>query len=157
VIEKLNKVLPPFWSHGNPIDIVGARAPGVTETVLETILQSDAVDAVISLGVIGSLSTRVRTFEEAEMVRKRLGEASDVAAELENLQFLQRELKYIESSRTFMERYKKPVLNVSFVKTSRGIYTGEGRYATVIFPSPIRAVRALSRMVKYHSFLESRK
>ncbi len=35
VIEALNKLLPPFWSHANPVDMVATVTPGVPEAVVE--------------------------------------------------------------------------------------------------------------------------
>ena len=39
-IDRLNRILPPYWSHGNPIDILGDATPeryaGVTECCFET-------------------------------------------------------------------------------------------------------------------------
>jgi acetyltransferase len=52
VIESLNKILPPYWSHSNPIDMVATLTPGVPEAVVETLAASDGVDAVIVMGVV---------------------------------------------------------------------------------------------------------
>ena len=41
VIEGLNELLPPFWSHSNPIDLVATITPGVPEAVVETLVASD--------------------------------------------------------------------------------------------------------------------
>ncbi len=46
-IEHLNMVLPPFWSHGNPIDVLGdAKAPRY-KAALEACLANENVDGVL--------------------------------------------------------------------------------------------------------------
>ena len=55
LIEELNNFLPPWWSHGNPVDLVaGLFGEGVL-TCVETVLRSPAVDGVIFLGIMPAL------------------------------------------------------------------------------------------------------
>ncbi len=46
-IAKLNEVLPPFWSHNNPIDVLGDAPPDRYAKALEIVLQDKGVDAVL--------------------------------------------------------------------------------------------------------------
>ena len=46
-IEKLNAILPPFWSHNNPIDVLGDAPPDRYAKTLEIVLQDKNVDAVL--------------------------------------------------------------------------------------------------------------
>jgi acetyltransferase len=46
-IEKLNAVLPPYWSHGNPVDIVGDAPPDRFAKATQIILEDSSVDAVL--------------------------------------------------------------------------------------------------------------
>lgn len=48
-IEKLNAVLPPFWSHGNPVDILGDAPPQRYADALGIVLADKNVDAVLVL------------------------------------------------------------------------------------------------------------
>jgi acetyltransferase len=96
VVDRLNAVLPPTWSHGNPVDIIGdadgARYAAAVAAVLEdrnadallvlncpTAITSplDAADAVIK--AVGERRRCVLTSwvggTEAEKARKRLAEA----------------------------------------------------------------------------------
>jgi len=60
-IEALNAVLPPTWSHGNPIDIIG-DAPGARyAAALEILLEDTSSDAVLVL----NCPTGVASSEEA--------------------------------------------------------------------------------------------
>ncbi len=46
-LDKLNKLLPSFWSHGNPVDVLGDATPDRFAGATEIVLQDDAVDAVL--------------------------------------------------------------------------------------------------------------
>jgi len=46
-MAKLNEALPPFWSHGNPVDVLGDAPPERFAKALEIILQDKGVDAVL--------------------------------------------------------------------------------------------------------------
>ncbi len=48
-MQKLNDYLPPFWSHGNPIDVLGDATPERFAKSTEIILQDKNVDAVLVL------------------------------------------------------------------------------------------------------------
>ena len=53
VIAEIDEVLPPFWSHGNPVDLVGTMSDHAPERAVEAVVRSDVVDAVIVLGIVG--------------------------------------------------------------------------------------------------------
>lgn len=46
-IEKLNQVLPPFWSHGNPVDVLGDAPPQRYADAMKIVLEDNNVDAVL--------------------------------------------------------------------------------------------------------------
>lgn len=46
-IQKLNEVLPPFWSHNNPVDVLGDAPPERYAKAMEIVLQDKNVDAVL--------------------------------------------------------------------------------------------------------------
>jgi len=46
-MEKLNEVLPAYWSHGNPIDVLGDAPPDRFAGAVETVLKDKGVDAVL--------------------------------------------------------------------------------------------------------------
>jgi len=51
-LERLNAILPPRWSHGNPVDLVGMKSSAGDTTVAnchKILLEDPNVDAVISL------------------------------------------------------------------------------------------------------------
>ena len=46
-IEKLSQILPAYWSHGNPVDVLGDAPPDRYAKALEVVLQDKGVDAVL--------------------------------------------------------------------------------------------------------------
>ena len=45
-IEKLNELLPAYWSHGNPVDVLGDASPARVAKAMEIVIDDDNVDAV---------------------------------------------------------------------------------------------------------------
>jgi acyl-CoA synthetase (NDP forming) len=73
LIDELNTFMPPWWSHGNPVDLVaGIFGEKVLECV-EIVLRSPAVDGVIFLGIMPALPMeqfrRVTRLEDREHMR----------------------------------------------------------------------------------------
>jgi acetyltransferase len=48
-MQKLNDLLPPFWSHGNPVDVLGDATPERFAKSTEIVLEDENVDAVLIL------------------------------------------------------------------------------------------------------------
>jgi acetyltransferase len=48
-MQKLNDYLPPFWSHGNPVDVLGDATPERFAKATEIVLEDENVDAVLVL------------------------------------------------------------------------------------------------------------
>jgi len=46
-MKKLNELLPPFWSHGNPVDVLGDATPDRFCKATEVVIQDEKVDAVL--------------------------------------------------------------------------------------------------------------
>lgn len=167
VIEKLNKVLPPFWSHSNPVDMVATVTPGVPEAVVEALAASDAIDAVIVMGVVGSMSESRRAITEIEGLKSSCegapgttgaadgdrGCADDEQAEPE---LSERELAFIMQNAALMDRYCKPIANISQKPMSQAIFSGGGRYSTFVLPSPLKGVRILGKMASYSAYLRKK-
>jgi acetyltransferase len=46
-MKKLNEYLPPFWSHGNPVDVIGDASPERFATATKIVLDDQDVDAAL--------------------------------------------------------------------------------------------------------------
>jgi len=148
IIEAVGRHLPPFWSKGNPVDLVGTTDPRAPVAAVEELLKWDGVDAVIGLGIIGRL----------EVVRLLVDSTRKADPDIRE-EFLDRvigfaqnyETEYVASMVELMERYEKPILGVTLAQTSEGtVRPVEGRrYSGVFYQTPENAVNALARMVQY--------
>ena len=155
IIEKIGRHLPPFWSRGNPVDLVGTRDPDVPLVAVEELLKCEGIDAVISLGVVGRL----------ELVRLLIQSTREVD-DTKPMEFLaqmettvrQYEERYVERIAELMETYGKPVIGVSLARTESGtVRPVPGRsYDGVFYQTPETAVNVLARMYRYASFQNAR-
>jgi len=149
IISRINHILPPYWSHSNPIDLVGERDPKIPIMVIEELLKWDGCDVLIHMGILGHAFFVRWLVNSMKIVEKDL----DLVA-LENLprQQTQVERSFIEQVVKMMEKYEKPVVGVNMVsdETTRMITDIEGGpYKGVSFLTPERAVKALAKMYTY--------
>ncbi|MBU8848253.1 MAG: acetate--CoA ligase family protein [Desulfobacterales bacterium] len=152
IIERLNKILPTFWSHGNPVDIVGEGDPHIPKTCLEELLKWDGCDAVIHLGIHGK---RVLVNNMIESVIRTDPDIDRETAQIFKESILQFEEAYTRYVVKLTQKYEKPVLGVSLLtdEISRTLYRLDGyEYKSVFFPSPERAVKALWGMCQYNDW-----
>ncbi len=153
VVTAVGEVLPPFWSRGNPIDLVATVSDGVPEHIIELVAGCDGVDSIITLALIGSPSSG-RAGQDATAGRQdgggrrpgrtRADAPTDVFAELNT-----RERRLLAHIAAVTERTGKPVVSVPLVPVTRCVFPGLGRYAPVLLPSPTAAVTALTRATWY--------
>jgi len=153
IIRDIDKILPPYWSRSNPIDLVGEQDPSIPRTVLELLFKWDGCDAVINLGIVGR-----------QQALKGHGESvlkADPTYSAEFIKKIQRDFKkfeedYIAQVIGLMEKYNKPVFGVSMLPDEKHQTVYPHKKHTrkaVFFPTPERAVRAFAKMVQYQKFL----
>jgi len=156
IIERLNNILPSFWSHGNPVDIVGEGDPNIPKTCMEELLKWDGCDAVIHLGIHGK---RVFANSMMDSVLKTDPNIDERSTALFKETLLAEEEAYAKYIVEMTLKYEKPVLGVSLLtdEISRTLYRYDNNpYKGVFFPSPERAVKALASMCQYNQWLGAR-
>ena len=150
IIEKIGRYLPPFWSKGNPVDMVGTEDRDVPLVAVEELLKWGGIDAVISLGIVG-LNETIRLMIETTL-------QADPSADpdfMRKLEVFNRdyEERYIAEVVELMEIYEKPVIGVSLVAANQTVRPVPGkRYSGVFYQTPESAVNVLARMVSYYHF-----
>jgi succinyl-CoA synthetase alpha subunit len=152
VLAAVGDLLPPFWSRGNPIDLVATVAHGVPERVIELVAESNAVDAVIALALIGSPSSGRPGQERAPDAGDQSGGPDSAPAPESKGPFAElnaRETTLLRHIAVVMERTEKPIVSVPLCPLRRSVFPGLGRYAPVLLSSPSAAVRALARVTWY--------
>ncbi|GLT14570.1 bifunctional acetate--CoA ligase family protein/GNAT family N-acetyltransferase [Vibrio algivorus] len=60
-IEQLNQILPPSWSHSNPIDLVGDADSQRYAKAMDILLDSDAIDAILVMHSPSAISHPTQT------------------------------------------------------------------------------------------------
>jgi acyl-CoA synthetase (NDP forming) len=148
IIDSISPYLPPFWSRGNPVDLVGTRDPDAPLVAVEELLKWEGIDAVISLGIVGRvelLQLLIQSMREVD--RSKPPEYLD---QMQNM-VRQYEENYAARIVELMETYEKPVLGVSLTRTDRGtVRTVSGkRFDAVFYQTPESAVNVLSGMCRY--------
>jgi acyl-CoA synthetase (NDP forming) len=155
IIKDIDKILPPYWSRSNPIDLVGEPDPSIPRAVLELLLKWDGCDAVINLGTVGrreALKNLAKSIQKADPT---------YSAEFINKiyrDFRKIEKDFISQTIGLMEKHNKPVYGVSMLPDEKHQTVYPDKKFTlkcVFFPTPERAVRVFAKMVQYQKFLMS--
>ena len=149
IIEKLNQMLPDYWSKANPIDVVGEYIIEIPLVSIEALLQWEGCDAVIHLGIDGKRIFGDKMIESVASSDPGF-DKQEIPAMHEALLAFDRDFK--AKVKDLVNRYQKPVIGVSLITdgASEMIHGDEASpYKTVLFPSPERAVRTLAYMCEY--------
>ncbi|MBN1910505.1 MAG: bifunctional acetate--CoA ligase family protein/GNAT family N-acetyltransferase [Pirellulales bacterium] len=70
-LEKLNEVLPPFWSHGNPVDVLGDAPAKRYSDALDVVIKDKGVDAVLVILTPQAMTDPTGTAEAVAEVAKK--------------------------------------------------------------------------------------
>jgi acyl-CoA synthetase (NDP forming) len=154
IISRINKLLPPFWSHANPIDVVGDMNTEVYMKILEELIQWPECDAIIHMGIIGRVIMIKSTLESSAAVDNQYNSqfVEEAVLRLVNI-----EKQTIEQTVHLMEKYKKPIIGVYLLnddKTRTVTDVNGCTYHGVNFITPERAVKALGKMYQYARWLK---
>lgn len=74
VLEKLNAVLPPTWSHGNPVDIIGDADGARYKGGLDTVMQAAQAEAVLVMKCPTAVSDNLEVAQSVIDVVKGVAE-----------------------------------------------------------------------------------
>ena len=145
VLAELDKLLPGYWSRANPIDLVASVGPDLAERTLTLLAESEAVDAVVVLGVLRSPSTGWTSDDAASAGGGPGTPGRD--------RFNPAETAFLECVTALMERTGKPIVNVPLRTLEAATFPGGARHDPVILYSPVAAVRALAAMAWYAEYV----
>lgn len=148
LIHKFDKLLPSYWSRGNPVDMVATISHDPFLECLEILANWDNIDAVIALGA-------VRATFKFPFSDKVTGPAEVTAAIEKALQFRKAMAggpdAILEGIKKLTDRTGKPIVAVSTGPDNLHRETLQD-YRVVSYPTPERAVRVMSHMVNYADF-----
>lgn len=63
-VEKLDNLLPDFWSHGNPVDVLGDATPGRFSEATKIVIEDEQVDAVLVILTPQAMTNPTETARE---------------------------------------------------------------------------------------------
>ena len=149
LIKQIDKLLPPYWSRSNPIDLVGEHNEKLPLTIIEELLKWEDCDAVINLGIMGRKHLVGLYIDAVRRSDPGYDEAvlNDIQATLNGFEDM-----YVQKITRLMETYNKPVIGVSLLTDAmdRTVYMVEDSpYRGIFYTTPERAVKTLARMVEY--------
>jgi acyl-CoA synthetase (NDP forming) len=156
VLKQLDAILPPYWSRGNPVDLVGTLDLSTHFKSLRIIAGCDCVDSIITLGTMGATSS----FQSFAVEREALEDAEkdQLKPKIINNETL-RELQRIDEAYRsevirLIRETQKPIIAVSF-PTSGALTPMLARQSeVVIYPSPERGAKTLAALYEYQEFLQ---
>lgn len=144
VLAGLDELLPGYWCRSNPVDLVAAVGPDLAASTLSMLAESEAVDAVVVLGILRSPSTGWMSDDPASAgVPGGPGRGS----------FNPAEVAFLERVTELMARTGKPIINVPLRPLEAATFPGGARHDPVILYSPVAAVRALAAMAWYGEYV----
>jgi len=146
-IDKISRVLPPYWSKGNPVDTVAKFDAATLRVCMETLLELPSIDSMIIAG-FGVYSYFADEIPKSRLASKKQAEPFRLVKVVE-----EEVAKNIAESRV---KYGKPIIVVTRL-------TGEESSSVMMLESagilpystPQRAAKALSKLVERKRLLES--
>lgn len=108
IIEKLDKLLPAYWSKSNPIDLVGTLDRDAHLKCLEILVSCNEVDLILTLGVVASSSRFTSLIKNATQMD--LNTAKNLAEALEKS-----DTEFINKISYLQDKYNKPIIGVGML------------------------------------------
>jgi len=144
-LQKMSAILPPRWTPGNPVDLVGTRLAGsenIGDTCLRLLLEDKNVDAVISL-----IPPMIMPPGPADELKP------------EQIRAMQQEINKRQAALyEKLKEHDKPLVYIRRISFNVPRQTGEQDKPEVTIPEythPRRAARVLKYLAGYRRYLES--
>jgi acetyl coenzyme A synthetase (ADP forming)-like protein len=144
-LEALDRLLPPYWSRGNPIDLVAVPNIDIYLDCLEIVMRDPNVDGVIALGAFTERATsfmRKRSFQEAtgiDQATVRVWEDREQQAKE----------RVLYGTLDLMKDLNKPIVTVMGREPTPRFDALLRKEGLSLYPTPERAVRVMARLMEY--------
>jgi acyl-CoA synthetase (NDP forming) len=150
LVKRFNGILPEYWSHGNPIDMVAVITPEPMLQCLEILAKWEGIDAIIVAGGSGGMTMKYpnKSRLPEEFKTALVGAFNPAKTDFQSQDPTALLIKDL------VGQTGKPIINVSLGSPDSGRESLED-YQPVSFPTPERAVRVLRLMAEYRRFLDS--
>lgn len=150
--SSVDQLLPPRWSHSNPIDMAGGETRETVPALLDLVAGHSSVHAVIYLG-LGIQSNQAKLMREGGAYP---GFGLDRITSFHERQ----DERYAQAIVEASERHGKPVLGVSELAVADPSNPGPHtlrELGKVCYASANRAVTALGHLYRYARFTQARR
>ena len=139
-IAEMDGFLPPWWSRGNPVDLVAGMREGDVKNAIEILLRCPQVDGVIFLGMRGSLA--MQGGGSSSLLNVITSSSGDLFTEIVQM----------------MNEYRKPIIlasDTSFgnIDMSKDLASMLGDKGLVCYALPDQAAVAFSSLAQYMEYL----
>jgi len=142
-LSALDKILPPWWNPGNPVDMVAGNIPGAMMKALKVLIKAPETDCIVLLGIMGFFTMQPlppdTPPEEIERhIRNIVTQLTEAFNEI-------REISY---------RYNKPViagteLPFAVADMEERIFYTLGTKGFALYKTPDETVKVMSHLVNY--------
>jgi len=150
LIRKMSRILPEYWSHGNPVDMVAVITQQPFLQCLEMLANWKGIDAIITAG--GRVDMTIKPSQRSKLpdeIKKALVDFSDPAN-----RYARPKDKISMGIEKLIEQTGKPIIELALFSSVLNGDSSEHDH-TISFPTPERAVQVLHLMVEYRRFLNS--
>jgi acyl-CoA synthetase (NDP forming) len=151
IIKKFNQILPKYWSHGNPVDLVATISHDPYPECLEILSRWEGIDAIIALGA-GRRGFTYRYSKDVTGPQEVMDAIRMASTFIEQRNQIPDEM--LKGVRQLIVKSKKPIIVVA-IGSEKSHKLNLADYQVVSYPTPERAVRVLWQMYKYSRFLNS--
>lgn len=149
LIAELDRILPPYWSRGNPVDLVGTLDRKVHTKCLDLLASSKDVDATIALGIVAGASR----FVELLISSPNLPDIKGAGAFAQ--MFEKGDEDSISEISRLVAQHGKPVVTVTLTSTENKANEAMMRKKNIlVYSTPERAAMALSKLYEYQRYLD---
>ena len=144
-IDALDRLLPAYWSRGNPIDLVAVPDIDIYLNCTEIVMKDPNVDGVIALG---AFTERATSFMRKPSFRHATGIDQATIRMWEDKETEARE-RVLYGILGLMKDLDKPVVTVMGREPTPKFDALLRKEGLSLYPTPERAVRVMARLMEY--------
>lgn len=142
-IRRLDSFLPAWWSRGNPVDLVTGCSPDDILRIVDIVLSSAEVDAMIYIGLMPAFK-----FTREELLHR--GTQGDIWGNA----LIRASVEVMQNLRSLSRKYDKPVVAASehliaSAEQEARVLHAIGQSGNVCYEMPYEAAEVMAALVRY--------
>lgn len=152
-LQKLDKIMPEWWNRTNPVDMVAGTDMELFKNSMEILIQDDAIDILVILG-IGYIASAYVRFQNSERAKNLgLDKLSEIGTQFE--------IKDAETIAKLMNTYQKPIVVasdttiISHGKNTNPVLEKLEELNIHVFQNPTQMAKAIVHLCQYSEYLKN--